>query len=228
MKNRMKDNKWHVYMFLAMSVLFWAVVSDAWGYSEHFLTKLPNDWNRYIYGYISRLVWGMPFLFILYKRKQEQVIPLKQLFGFHFHWNSFLLVFAISTICVLIKMFFMHGGFWINPSIIFPQELCHFFIVGFVEELVYRGYGLNALSKYMNERKANMISCLFFVALHIPAYLIHWYCDGIFSLTAMLTQVVSVFICGLLFGIVFRKSKSVWASVILHFWYDFAVVVFIG
>jgi len=223
-----RNNKMFVYGLLILSVLFWTVLSDAWGYSEHFLTGLPNAWNRYIYGYISRLIWVIPFLFLIVREKHEEAIPLKQIFGFHFHWKSFLLALSVSTIYALCGMFFIHGGWWINPSIIFLQEFCKFLIVGFVEELVYRGFGLNMLSKYMSERKANIISSLFFVALHLPSHFIHWYCDSTFSLTTMLTQAISVFILGLIFGIVFRKSKSIWASAIVHFWYDFAFVVFMG
>lgn len=221
----MKNNKVFVYVWLIISVLFWAILSDAWGYSEHFLTGLPEDWNRYIYGYISRLIWAMPFLFLIVKEKHRATILPRQVMGFHFHWKSFLLVLAFSTIYALCRMFFIHGGLWINPNVIFLQELCKYLIVGFVEELVYRGFGLNMLSKFLSGAMANIVQSLFFAAVHIPAYFIHWYCNGIFSLTEMIAQVITAFIWGLVFGIVFRKSKSIWPSAIIHFWYDFAYVL---
>ncbi len=223
-----KNNKNFVYCLLSISVLLWAVVSDAWGYSEHLLTNLPNDWNRYIYGYISRLIWAIPFLLLIVSNKQKGSISSKEIFRFHFHWKSFLTVFVLSTMFVLVKMFFNHGGWWINPNIIFLQELSKYLIVGFVEELVYRGFGLNMLSSFLSERTAIVVSSSFFSAVHIPAYFIHWYCDGIFSLTELLIQVVTAFISGLIFGVVFSKSKSVWSSAIIHFWYDFIYVLFIG
>jgi len=223
-----KNNKMLVYGLLTISVLFWAVLSDAWGYSEHLLIALPNNWNRYIYGYISRLIWVMPFLFLLVRDKPKGEISSKQILGFHFHWKSFFMVLALSTIYVLCRMFFIHGGWWINPNIIFLQELSKFLVVGFVEELVYRSFGLNMLSSISNGRTANIVSSLFFAAVHIPAHFIHWYCDGIFSLTEMIIQVITAFIWGFIFGVVFRKSKSIWASAIIHCWYDFAFVLFIG
>lgn len=76
--------------------------------------------------------------------------------------------------------------------------------------------------------KANVLASLYFAALHIPAYLIHWYLDGVLNLSAMLTQAVSVFILGLIFGWVFQKSKSIWPPMLIHFWYDFSFVLFIG
>lgn len=223
-----KNNKMFVYVFLIVSVLLWTAVSDAWGYSEHLPTSLPNNWNWYVYGYISRLVWAMPFAFLIARDKHKGVISPKEVFGFHFHWTSFLTVLALSTIYVLCGMLFIHGSLWINPDFIFLQELSRFLVVGFVEELVYRGFGLNMLSNFSSEKTANIVSSLFFAAVHIPAYFIHWYYDGMFLLTEMITQVISVFILGLIFGMVFIKSKSIWPSAIIHFWYDFSFILFIG
>lgn len=223
-----KNNKIFVYAFLLVSVLLWAAVSDAWGYSKHLLINLPNDWNRYIYGYISRLIWAIPFLFLIVKEKHRETIQPEQIFRFHFHWKSFLTVFVLSTTFVLGKMFFNHGGWWINPNIFFLQELSKYLIVGFVEELVYRGFGLNMLSNFSSGRTAIVVSSLFFAALHIPAYFIHWYCDGVFLLATLISQIITVFIFGLIFGVVFQKSKSIWPVAIIHFWYDFIHVLLIG
>lgn len=223
-----KGSKAHVPGLLILSVLFWAVLSDAWGYSERFFSGLPKEWMPYPYAYISRLIWVLPFLLLVLKEKNKGVIPPKQLFGFHFHRKSFLVALAVSTLYSLCGMLFSHGGWWTNPSLPVAQALLKYFIVGFVEEMVYRGLGMNWLSESMNERMANVISSFFFAALHLPAYFIHWYCGQPFLGMAMLTQAISAFILGLIFGVVFRKSKSVWASAIVHFWYDFAHVLFIG
>lgn len=198
------------------------------GDSEHIFTGLTDGWNKYIYGYISRLAWAAPFLILLVKSGHKGAIPTKELFGVHFHWKSFLTVLGASTVYVLCRMFFAHGGLWINPNIIILQELTKFLTVGFVEELVYRGFGLNMLSKILSVRGAYIVSSLFFSAVHIPAYFIHWYREGVFSLTEMAVQAATAFIFGFIFGIVFRKSRSVWAGVIVHFWYDFSFVLFAG
>lgn len=73
------------------------------------------------------------------------------------------------------------------------------------------------LSGFSSERTAIIISSLFFAALHIPAYFIHWYCDGVFLLATLISQVTTVFIFGLIFGAVFQKNKSIWLVAIIHF-----------
>lgn len=175
-----KGGKAHVPGLLILSVPFWVVLSDAWGYSERFFTGTSNVWNPYLYAYISRLIWVLPFLLLVLKEKDKGRIQPKQLFGFHFHQKSFLLALAASTLCPLCGMLFRHGGWWTNPNLPFVQALLKYFIVGFVEEMVYRGFGMNRLSESMNERRANVISSLFFAALHLPAYFIHWYCGQLF------------------------------------------------
>lgn len=99
-------------------------------------------------------------------------------------------------------------------------------IVGFVEELVYRGFGLNMLSKFISGATANIVQN--FCSSTYPRIFYPLVFDGIFSSTAMLVQAVTAFIWGLIFGIVFRKSKSIWPSTVIHFWYDFAYILFIG
>ncbi len=223
-----KNNKRSVYAFLTLSVLFWAVLCDAWGYSKHLPISLPNDWNWYVYGVISRMIWVMPFILLVVRGKYQGLVLPKELFGFHFHWKSFLTVLALSTIYVLCAMLFTHGSLWRNPDFVLGQDLLRFSVVGFVEELVYRGFGLNMLSVSSSRRTAYVISSLFFAAVHIPAYFIRWFCGGPFLFTEMITQIITVFILGLIFGIVFVKSKSIWSSVIIHFWWDFMFVLFIG
>lgn len=66
-----KGSKAHVPGLLILSVLFWAVLSDTWGYSERFFSGLSKDWNPYLYAYISRLIWVLPFLLLVLKEKKR-------------------------------------------------------------------------------------------------------------------------------------------------------------
>lgn len=105
-------------------------------------------------------------------------------------------------------MFVNHGGFWVNPDVLIAREFFKFLMVGFVEEIVYRGWGMNAFSTLMNEKKANLLSSIYFVVLHFLSYFIHWYMDGTFAISSMLSQAIYVLVMGLIFGYLFRKSKS--------------------
>lgn len=101
-------------------------------------------------------------------------------------------------------------------------------MVGFVEEIVYRGWGLNSLSVFMSERKATVITNFYFVALHFPAYLIKWYLHGSIAIEAMFIQAVYVFVLGIIFGYLFKKSKSLLPAIFVHFCCDFISLLIIG
>lgn len=221
MKNR-------IHISLMISILIWAIITDAWNYSAFLFPGMQGEWSRYVYGYLSRLAWVIPYIILVAKNAGCVQLPVKKLFAFKVHWPSFLLVFTAITGYTIAGMLVNHDGIWLNPQILLLQELPKFLVVGFAEEMVYRGWGMNAFLTHMNSNKANILSSLYFVALHFPGYFIHWYIDGTFALSAMLTQAVYVFVLGLVFGWLFKKSQSIWPSMLIHFWSDFASVLLIG
>ncbi len=221
-----EKNKIFTFCTLAFSVLLWAVLSDAWGYSENM--RLPDEWNTYIYGYISRTIWVLPFLLLIIKHKSKYPV-----FTLHFNWKPLFIAITACTAYIFGGMLVNHGGWWVNPDVFsrnygLVQTLLKYMLVGFVEETVYRGFGLVRLAEFMGPRAANAASALFFTAVHIPAYFIHWYRLGTLNLPAMLAQAGTAFVLGIIFGIIFTKSKSLWPPIILHFWYDLESVLFIG
>ena len=222
----MKVKKIHLSMLL--SVVLWAIVTDAWGYSSLLFGSMPDGWSGYIYGYLSRLVWAVPFIIFIFRYSAQISVNSRELFLHKIHWKSFLGFFFGITAYAIAGMILNHGGFWLNPDLNILQELPKFLIVGFVEEIVYRGWGMNAFAACMKEKKANIWASLYFVLLHFPSYFIHWYLDGTLALSAMLTQAVYVFVLGLVFGYLFRKSKSILPAAVIHFWSDFSSILFIG
>nr|WP_297935269.1 CPBP family intramembrane glutamic endopeptidase [uncultured Lachnoclostridium sp.] len=112
-------------------------------------------------------------------------------------------------------MIFNHRGLWINPNFSFLNHFPTFLMVSFAEELVYRGWGLNALSAFVSERKANVVSTIFFIVLHLPAYFIKLFLGSTFPTAAVATQ--CAFVLGLLFGYLYRKGKSLWSPMLVHF-----------
>lgn len=220
--------KKRIHLSLIGSVILWAAVTNAWNYSDFLFRGMPDGWGGYLYGYLSRLAWSLPFILLIVKNAGRIWLPAKELFALKVHWPSFLLVFAAATGYAVAGMFANHGGIWLNPHILLVQELPKFLVVGFAEETVYRGWGMNAFSRHMSFGRANLSASLYFVVLHFPSYFIHWYLDGTFALFAMLTQAVYVFVLSLIFGWTFKKSQSIWPPMLIHFWCDFASVLLIG
>ena len=148
-------------------------------------------------------------MILIIKNREGVKVRFRDLFMHRWHWPSFLITFAGLTLYAVIGMFVNHGGLWLNPDAVIIQELLKFLMVGFAEEIVYRGWGMNALASHMSEQKANLEAVVYFVLLHVPAYFVHWYLEGIFRWQALLNQLVFVVALGLVFGYLFRKNRSI-------------------
>lgn len=81
---------------------------------------------------------------------------------------------------------------------------------------MFRGWFLNALSVFVSERKANLISSALFVLIHYPGWIFAGY-----ELKTVAVTSLSVYALGLIFGWVFRKNRSIWTGAILHSAWDF-------
>ncbi len=224
----MKLGKNKIHILLLCSIILWALVTNAWGYSFMLFANKNNNWGEYLYGLVSRGIWSLPFIVLIINCAGSLSVTFKELFLHKWHLKSVIIIFLSITVYIIAAMFATHGGFWMNHDVSISQTLSKFIMVGFVEEIVYRGFGMNAFSTLMSERKANLLSSIYFVVLHFPSYFIHWYLSGTFEVGAMLAQAVSVLLMGLVFGYLFRKSKSILPPMIIHFWSDFASILFIG
>lgn len=213
-----------IILSLIMFVLLWTLVTDAWGYSKIVFGE-ENDWGSYIYGGISRFIWAIPAIAFLRLYSNEIPTKLKALFTNKPSMRPLIISVAVMVAYHFIVMIIMYGGFRINPGFDLSKELFKFVMVAFVEELVYRGWGQNALSEFWETKKAVFISSIFFVILHLPAYFIKFYLHGMLSTAAMLTQVVMVFMLSILFGYLYYKGKSLWSPMIVHFLGDFLSVM---
>ncbi len=205
-------------------ILLWVVLTDAWGYSS----RLPVSHGSYIYAYFSRLVWAAPAVWLIVRYSGSLRFGRKELFSRPVWNRSLITVLAASVIYTAGCMFVVHGGFWLNPSVCLPLEVIRFALVGFAEETVFRGWGLNALSKAVTYRKAVAVSTAFFVLLHWPAYLIRMIRFGTLDWQALLLQSLAALVWGLVCGWLLKKGKTIMNPVIAHAAYDLLYILLVG
>jgi membrane protease YdiL (CAAX protease family) len=82
------------------------------------------------------------------------------------------------------------------------------FLIGFIEEIPYRGFMLQQLAERMNFLLATFISSLLFAAIHVPGWLaLHTLNTG---------AVITIFAFGVVMALAFRYSRSLWAPIVAH------------
>ena len=225
---KIKNLRLHtVIISLVGFIMFWTVVTDAWGHSGY-LFQNNVLWGGYIYGVISRIVWIAPAVFlIVFYRGKLPIAPRIFLRNVP-RCKMFYAVIGISVVYCGIVMIVLHEGLWFNTK----EPLLGIFIkilaVGIVEETVFRGWGYNALCAMLSNRKAMIVSTGLFIVLHWPAYFIRLFLYGSFDWVGILGQSGAALVCGVICCFLFKKDKSIWSAIIPHFFYDFIFTIFVG
>jgi uncharacterized protein len=104
-------------------------------------------------------------------------------------------------------------GVYSNKSILDPAVigLLLLFIIGPAEEVFWRGFVQDTLAEKLGDNKGWVVASLIYGAVHIVA------------LNFMLFM--AALICGLFWGWMFRKYKSVWPGLISHALWDITIFV---
>lgn len=93
-------------------------------------------------------------------------------------------------------------------------------LVGFIEEIPYRGFILQKLGERVDFWLANLITSLLFVSIHLPGWV------ALHTLRADVS--FTIFVLSLVFGAAFRYSGSLWAAILTHSGNDFVSFVLFG
>ena len=92
-------------------------------------------------------------------------------------------------------------------------------LVGFIEEVPYRGFMLQKFAEHVGFWRANLITSLLFVAVHLPGWM------ALHLLRA--DRIAFIFIFAAVMGVALKYADSLWAPIVTHSANDFlAVVVF--
>ncbi|MFJ7913962.1 MULTISPECIES: lysostaphin resistance A-like protein [unclassified Lysinibacillus] len=194
----------------------------AWSIKELWLIEYIYSFGEIISPLIEALVkglvWIVPtWLYIKYYLITNPFDYLKMNINVKkgFFWGIFLsllvgLYFAIETYIIKQQSF--------QFSLSIDDYLNVFLMAGIAEEIVFRGFILQEINKKMAFWEANVITALLFLVIHFPVWI---YNDIFFHFGTH----AYVFILGLLFGFVYKKTGSLWSVIILHALHNFFVTI---
>jgi len=193
------------------------------GYSRYVFGDDACKTGHYIYGYINRFIWVTPAMLLIIKYNNKLKFSKSELFSRPKFSKSLISVMIISLIYSVISMLIIHKGFWFNKEINLLLVIVKFIIVGCVEEIVFRGWGYNALVNVISGKKAVIISTLCFIILHWSAYFIGVYRFGTFNFERILLQSLAALVWGIIFCWLLKKDKTLWSPIIAHSFYDLMI-----
>jgi uncharacterized protein len=157
------------------------------------------------------LLWVVPVL--LYLRYVDRVEPLGYLKLKHRVRRGV----VVALVLTALNFFGSIARFGLpHPdmrSVTWNSVLGTSFLVGFIEEIPYRGFMLQKFAEHVDFRFANLITSLLFVVVHLPGWIsLHMVSTG---------RVASIFIFSVVMAEAFRYSTSLWAPILAHSGNDF-------
>jgi CAAX protease family protein len=166
---------------------------------------------------IRLLVWVLPVW--LYLRFVDGVDPVNYLKLRHRVRRGVVIALALTTLNLagsILRFGVPHPDM---QRVTWNSMLGTSFLVGFIEEIPYRGFILQKLAERMNFWVANLITSLLFLWIHVPGWL------ALHLLRA--DTMATIFVFGFVMGIAFRYADSLWTPIIVHSTNDFlSFVVF--
>ncbi|GCE21076.1 hypothetical protein KDK_48760 [Dictyobacter kobayashii] len=157
------------------------------------------------------LLWVIPVF--LYLRYIDHVDPIAYL-KLNQYWKRGMLIGLALSVLNFLGMLLRFGP--PHPSIQYVTwngVLNTSILIGFFEEIPFRGFILQKLQEKFPFWLSNLLSSLLFLGIHLPGWiLLH---------TLTWSNVISIFVLGSIFAIIFYYSKSLWSSIITHSLNDF-------
>ncbi|MGN1411847.1 MAG: lysostaphin resistance A-like protein [Oscillospiraceae bacterium] len=209
-------------------ILYFILFYIAWAGSE-FLLSIISIENPILYtiireGILKNLIWTLP-AFLLIKTYHDSVeIPLKDMFTNKTNWIKYLPIFLLFTAFILLGTYRIYGAIKISPTFDITNVIIVIF-VGITEELVFRGWLLNATIKGKKDDDIYLpmiINGILFLSIHFPK----WISSGEFLSNIMSLGFIQIILLSVIFSYVFIKSRNILVPIALHMYWDLLVFMF--
>ncbi len=167
---------------------------------------------------IRLLVWVFPiFLYLHYIDHIDpfEYLKLKQ------NWKQGVVIGLVLSMLIFLGSL-VHSGLphLSMPSLSWNGLLSTSLLIGFFEEIPYRGFILQKFEERHGFWLANLVSSILFLGIHLPGWI---------SLHLLnVTNLIFVFIFGIVMAIVFKVGRSLWGPIVAHSLNDFISSVLFG
>ena len=152
------------------------------------------------------VIWVLPvFLYLRYVDHVDPVAYLK----LKSNWKIGIIVGVAFT---LVNFLLSAAAYGIPPfnsdALTWNSIIGTSFLIGFVEEIPFRGFVLQKLNERMSFWAANVISSLLFLLIHFPGWI---------ALHLYNTQTAAIiFVFGFVMAVLLRYTRSLWGPIVAH------------
>lgn len=205
-----------IVVYCALLYFIWAAaefgvvakIETSYGYGDAYIIKELV---------MKPLIWFVPAIILLSRFNEYMFIKKEELFSFKRSFLDFDKIFVLFTALHLIMSYIVNDGrIVISPDFSWVAAF-KAVSIGFSEEMVFRGWLLNATLKENNKCRAVAINAVLFLAVHFGV----WIRQGYFIAQITSGSFLQIVILSVLFSLTFIKSRSVIVPALIHGYWDF-------
>jgi len=206
-----------------------------------YLNSLDEILFQVMESIIKISIWTLPAIILIRHYKDDMWICLKEMFYNKPKWfekKSFekrpkwyefnidkdpLFMYLLFLLIIPLRAFILYREFTIHPSFQLIKLIEIVLFVGITEEIVFRGWLLNAFLKKLKQWSAILLNSLLFIFIHIPIWIYFGY-----DIYAILINSLGVFGVSIILCILFIKSKNIIIPIIFHMIWNLLISLFWG
>lgn len=213
-------------------VVYFVVFYAAWAVCTLWLMPIvdliPNEYVATFLknGVLKSLVWALPSATLIARHRDGVEVSLRGMFTERVNWLEYLPILVLFAVYVLVGAYTRDGSVSVSPEFRYSDLIVVLF-VGVTEELVFRGWLLNATIKGKQGDDLYVpigVNALLFLTVHFP----RWVADGVLVSNFTSLAFVSILVLSGIFSYTFVKSRSLWVPIVLHSFWDLMVFVYVG
>lgn len=189
-----------------------------------FLNHLNPIASELIGQTIKLLVWTLPAILLIRYFHDDMKIGLKEMFTNKLQWSrDYLFASVIIALLVVrpIHAWFIYGELGISPNFVPIRLLGAVVFVGITEEIVFRGFLLNAFLKKLKMQYAIALDAVLFTLIHYPI----WIYRG-FEVSDIATSSIQVAVISVGFAYSFIKTRNIFVPIALHMAWNLSIHLF--
>jgi len=213
----------HIIIYLIVFFTFWSIRELA--IQPMLLSPLGPIASELIGAAIKLLVWTLPAVLLLRHFHYDMWVGLKEMFTGKLQWSRDY-IFAVAIISLLVirpvHAWVLHGELGVSPDLVPIRLVGAVLFVGITEELVFRGFLLNAFLKKMRMGYAIALDAVLFTLIHYPI----WIYRG-FEISDIATVSVQVVVISAGFAYSFIKTRNILVPIALHMVWNLSIHLFV-
>jgi len=220
MVEKRKLSTFHIVVYLIIFFTVWSIreliIRPIW------LNQFDGLTWYILESSMKLLIWTAPAILLINYFQDNMWVSLKEMFTNKPRW------FKSAPILLLVfyplgSALFVHGEIAVRPDFV-PLSLIQAVVfAGITEDIVFRGFLLNAMLKRMKAWQAVAIDAVLFALIHYPIW-IYW---G-FDFATILVSSITVLPISVLFAFSFIKTKNILVPIILHMLWNLLTVLFVA